>query len=63
MDRPGGHETNGEGGLYHWDDPNFDTSRDMMHTPGTSQYIGPSPPGKVAAGLATPVTDEVVERA
>ena len=51
-----------DGGLYRWDDPNFDTSRDMMHTPGTSQYIGPSPPGKIAAGLATPVADEVVAR-
>ena len=61
VDRPSVHETNGEGGLYHWDDPNFDTSRDMMHTPGTSQYIGPSPAGKIAAGLATPVADEVVE--
>jgi hypothetical protein len=51
-----------KGGLYDWDDPNFDKSRDMMHTEGTSQYIGPSPPGKIAAGLATPVADEVVER-
>jgi len=51
-----------EGGLYRWDDPNFDKSRDVMHTPGTSQYIGPSPAGKIAAGLATPVTDAVVER-
>jgi hypothetical protein len=55
-------EADGDGGLYRWDDPNFDKSRDVMHTPGTSQYIGPSPPGKIAAGLATPVADEVVER-
>jgi hypothetical protein len=48
-------------GLYRWDDPNFDTSRDMMHAPGTSQYIGPSPAGKTAAGLGTPFAHEVVE--
>lgn len=62
VEEPGAREAEREGGLYQWDDPNFDKSRDMMHTPGTSQYIGPSPPGKIAAGLATPVADEVVER-
>jgi hypothetical protein len=38
-------------------DQSIDPARDMMHTPGTSQYIGPSPEGKIAAGLATPVTE------
>lgn len=51
VDRAGVREANGEGGLHHWDDPNFDKSRDMMHTPGTSQYIGPSPEGKTAGGI------------
>jgi hypothetical protein len=41
------------GGLYRWDDPNFDKSRDTMHTPGTSHYIGPSPEGKTAAGIGS----------
>jgi hypothetical protein len=40
-----------DGGLYRWDDPNFDKSRDTMHTPGTIHYIGPSPEGTTAPGL------------
>ncbi len=49
-------------GLYHWDDPSFDTSRDIMHTPGTLQYLGPSPEGETAHGLPNEFPHEVVER-
>ena len=42
-----------DGGLYRWDDPSFDKSRDTMHTPGTIHYIGPSPEGQTAAGLGS----------
>lgn len=59
---PGVRTADDEGGLYHWDDPNFDKSRDIMHTPGASQYLGPTPPGKVAGGLPTRFAREVVER-
>ena len=48
--------------LYRWNDPDFDKSRDIMHTPGTKQYLGPSPGDEQAHGLPNAFPREVVER-
>ena len=49
-------------GLYDWDDPNFDKSRDVMHQPGTKQYLGPTHEGQTAAGLPNVFPRESVIR-